>query len=103
MGTESARIGSAVGLIDVATLMPPDATTTCTTTNGVCDCATVYAQSPPIGLSGTWSTSGNTLSVLANGMTTPVSVPYCVKGNELHLPTLDTTLGVIDSDLVATK
>jgi hypothetical protein len=83
--------------------MPPDATSTCTTANAVCDCSIVYSG-PMTGTdSGTYTTAGNVVTLTPSSGGPPIPGSYCVQGNELHLPTIGETTGTIIEDVVATR
>jgi len=80
---------------------PPDATTTCTTVAGnACDCTLVYATPQTTSGSGTYTTTGSTLSWTLSGDS---DGSYCVQGNTLHLMALNPVTGEIARDLIATK
>jgi hypothetical protein len=69
----------------------PFSAASCTGSNG-CTCnLTVAAQ--PNNETGTWANAGNTdLALTPNAGGTNSGGPYCVKGNEIHLLTVDMTM-----------
>jgi hypothetical protein len=94
--------GSCDELASLISPGPPDATTTCTTTNATCVCALVYAGSLATNSNGTYTTAGSVLTTTDDAGYTADS-SYCVQGNAIHVVSVDATTGAITSDLVATK
>jgi len=81
---------------------PPDATTTCMTAGGACNCAMVYTAPMGAAQTGTYTTAGNVLTVTPTGGD-PIELGYCVQGSTLHMVDTDPATGAVVSDFVATK
>jgi hypothetical protein len=81
---------------------PPDATTTCTTTNAACLCTLVYAATMTASSSGTYTTAGTVVSLTDDAGYT-ADTNYCVQTNTLHLVSVDPTTGEIIDDVVAAR
>jgi hypothetical protein len=80
----------------------PSFMSTCTTVSGtMCDCTGVYPAPYVATDSGTYSTSGNTITLTSSTLN-PYSQPYCVQGSELHLLTAGGG-SAATADLVASK
>jgi len=65
-----------------------------------CACM-ITQQQPTTPQSGTYTTSGTVLTLMPSGGA-PTDMPYCVRGSELHLLSIDGS-GVIASDIVLVR
>ena len=64
---------------------PPDGMTTCATANGVCDCTLVFNVPLTHDDSGTYTTSGDALTLTSSTGAASFADRYCVQDDTLHL------------------
>src|SRR5262245_1254658 len=88
------------GMIDPATGIVAGS---CRSADTACACS-VSQQQPTVAESGTYTTSGTVLTTTPAGGTA-TETPYCVRGSELHLLSIDTTAGTqtIANDIVLAR
>jgi hypothetical protein len=84
-----AQLQQEIEQADAASTPPSFASVSCAGTNG-CTCTMTFAPMVTND-SGTWSTSGTNITVTSTTGTSN-TVSFCVRGNELHLITVDMSI-----------
>jgi hypothetical protein len=82
---------------------PPNGMTTCGTVNGICDCTLVFNVPLARNDEGSYSTSGDALTLTSSDGRPIFADRYCVQENELHLLLTYPGSTMIGMRMVATK